>query len=68
MKHAPNPSALFAQIERHYRQTEKLLVELLRAYPLYSCDLPRLYARRIYQLELLLEIKRNFETNVRRPS
>lgn len=66
MKHAPDTSALFTRLERHYRQTEKLLAELIRIYPLYSCALPRLYARQIYQMELLQEIKRDFETNARR--
>lgn len=65
MKHAPDTSALFARLERHFRQTEKLLAELIRIYPLYSCALPRLYARQIYQMELLQEIKRDFETNAR---
>ncbi len=61
-KHAPDTSALFARLEDSFRRTEKLLAELLKIYPLYSCRLPLLYSRQIYQTELLLEIKREFET------
>lgn len=66
MTHAPDTSALFARLERQFRQSEALLAELIRIYPLYSCALPRLYARQVFQTELLLQIKQDFEKH-RRP-
>lgn len=66
-KNAPDISALFSRLEHHGRQTEKLLAELIRVYPLYSCALPRLYARQKILKEQLLEIKKEFENFRQKP-
>ncbi len=59
-QNAPDMSALFARLETSFSHTEKLLAQLIKTCPFYSCRLPLLYSRQIYQTELLLEIKQEF--------